>query len=258
MPSRFKWIGKLKNKTLGSSEPSHKLLPLLWMLAFLYTSCASDVSSPPPSRTPEFLKNRFTLQAMPALGKSRLESILQVKARIEKVSDIQTELVLLPDTQLNAYAWKEENRLMVGVNLGLLQLIGEDWDQLAFVLGHEIAHHKKNHQSQSAQQAEQIDTWGSVIGIGMDLVGLPLGGSLVEFGGFAIKRKYSRDSEREADQIGLLYMYQAGFDPQAAVRFNKNLLAHSKKQLIDFLSTHPVGEERINELEQWTKKMPLP
>ncbi len=63
---------------------------------------------------------------------------------------------------------------------------------------------------------------------------------------------YSRKQESEADEVGLILMAKAGYDPQAAVGFWQRMVEGSKGKAKppEFLSTHPTDQRRINEIEQ--------
>ena len=65
-----------------------------------------------------------------------------------------------------------------------------------------------------------------------------------------VDRAYSRDDEREADRIGLEYMRRAGFAETGAISLQQRLLTLRGGTSIPFLSTHPSGEERIENLRQ--------
>jgi predicted Zn-dependent protease len=64
---------------------------------------------------------------------------------------------------------------------------------------------------------------------------------------------FSRYQEREADDLGLIYAAQAGYDPRASIRFWKKMQSKSRRKMPQFLSTHPDSGNRINYLQS---KMP--
>lgn len=130
-------------------------------------------------------------------------------------------------------------------------------DELAVIIGHEMAHALREHTRETASQ--QI-LKSSVIGIGSLFIGdvADVANVVAEVG---IILPYSREMEFEADTLGLELVYKAGYDPQAAVSlmqklsdFEKKVQAKSTvedKSLISSLtSTHPPTEERIVSLQQ--------
>jgi predicted Zn-dependent protease len=140
------------------------------------------------------------------------------------------------------------------VNTGLICTAGSE-DELAGVMGHEIGHAAKRHAvtQLSAQQQAQAAAMG-----GAALLTILLGGdpgkinpvaalpAMVAAQGFLLK--YSRDHEREADQLAVQYLHRAGYDPRGVPSFFEKLAAEDKSRpsgLTALLSTHPVTSNRI-------------
>jgi len=133
--------------------------------------------------------------------------------------------------------------------------------QLAVVLGHEIAHVAARHASRQAfqQQAGQLALMAGAI-LGQEAMGLPAR-QILDLGGTAAKLlflKYSRDDEREADELGVEYAALAGYRAAEGAAFFESLERISDKEgqgVPAFLSTHPDPgnrEERIVALaRQW-------
>jgi metalloendopeptidase OMA1, mitochondrial len=139
----------------------------------------------------------------------------------------------------------------VGVYTGLINLAESD-DELAIVIGHEIAHVTARH------GAERMSSGLIAAGAGIlldaqtqgkrnhDLIvagyGLAAGGTMLAF---------SRAHESEADNIGIRYAARAGYDPRAAVIFwRKMAQSKSGAKPFELLSTHPSDERRIADLQQ--------
>jgi predicted Zn-dependent protease len=69
-----------------------------------------------------------------------------------------------------------------------------------------------------------------------------------------VELPYDRKQESEADHIGIVYMARAGYDPRESVAFWERFSAYNKQQggkTLSFLSTHPVDEKRIRDLQSW-------
>jgi len=168
--------------------------------------------------------------------------------------DAQWEFVVFESKEANAFCLPGGK---VGVYTGILP-ITKDEAGLATVLGHEIAHAVARHGGERMSQAMVIQGGGSLLGLGLQNtdpkwqaaaslaygVGTKLGAEL----------PHSRSQESEADHIGLIYMAQAGFPPEAAVDFWKRFGEFNKQQGSDtpwFLRTHPLDETRVKQLQGW-------
>lgn len=147
----------------------------------------------------------------------------------------------------------------VGVYSGLLKLVSSD-DEIAIVMGHEIAHVTARHGSERTSANVAIAAGGLVAGFALDdskyQEALLLGyGAAAGVGVLAFSRKH----ESEADYIGLRYAAKAGYDPHASVTFwQKMAKASGGSNVPVFLRTHPSDERRIADLQGWIPEaMPL-
>lgn len=163
--------------------------------------------------------------------------------------DAQWEVVVFENDAVNAFALPGGK---IGVYTGLLA-VARAPDQLAAVIGHEIAHVTQQHGNERVSQAFVAEGGLAAASIALggegtkhDLAMAALGlgaqvGALMPFG---------RTQESEADAIGLDYMARAGFDPQAAVTLWQNMAAASGEgSMPEFLSTHPSHDVRIEDLQ---------
>lgn len=153
-----------------------------------------------------------------------------------------------PDT-VNAFALPGGK---VGVYTGLLNLAASD-DEVAIVIGHEIAHVTARHGAERMSQGILVAAGGLVLDHqtqGRKNHDLMLAGyGLLSTGGMLA---FSRSHESEADYIGIRYAARAGYDPRAAVTFWQKMEKQSKGgRLPVFLSTHPSHDRRIGDLQRW-------
>jgi predicted Zn-dependent protease len=139
------------------------------------------------------------------------------------------------------------------VNTGLI-LRAQEEDELASVMGHEIAHVAARHGTKDATKGEltQLAMIPAIIFLpgGWAGYGIYQGLNLAIPMGFL---KFSRDHEREADFLGLQYMYKAGYDPNAYVTFFERLLADDRRRpgsIPKVFSTHPPTPERIENIQK--------
>lgn len=157
--------------------------------------------------------------------------------------------------QLNAYCMPG-GKIMV--YSGLVHKLSLTDDELAAVIGHEMAHALREHSRErlSRLYAQELALSGvaAIAGLGqgtVDLVGA--------IGNVTFQLPHSREQESEADIIGLELMARAGYDPRAApALWRKMARVSSGGAPPQFLSTHPSGATRIAELEAYIPKvMPL-
>src|SRR5262245_1165973 len=162
------------------------------------------------------------------------------------------EVVVFESKQANAFALPGRK---IGVYTGMFD-IARTQDQLAAVLGHEIAHVTQRHGNERVSQ--QFVAEGGLAAASVALGGKgethDLAMAALGVGAqFGVLMPFSRTQESEADAVGLQYMSHAGFDPRGAVQLWKNMEAAGGESPPEFLSTHPSHESRIADLE---KRMP--
>ncbi|BBD80477.1 M48 family metallopeptidase [Aerosticca soli] len=157
------------------------------------------------------------------------------------------EVQIVGDNDANAFALPGGR---IGVNLGMFK-VATDQDQLAVVLGHELAHVVARH------GAERVsDTYAAQAAV---LAGTLYAGSRGTDTGYAaaalglgaevgILLPFSRVQESEADTLGLRYMAEAGFDPRAAATLWHKMATQGGSKLPAFLSTHPSPADREQRL----------
>jgi len=148
---------------------------------------------------------------------------------------------------------------MMEVWTGLL-LRCSDEAQLAAILGHEMGHYLRHHTLDRYRDARDKSSFGAFLGIGLAAAGAGYVGSLANLALIASIFAYSRDQEREADEIGLELMSKAGYAPLAAPEVWQQLIAEAKAGTAErsesvMFASHPEPEERLVTLREASKRM---
>jgi predicted Zn-dependent protease len=160
------------------------------------------------------------------------------------------EFVLFEKNAPNAFAMPGGK---VGVNSGLIALANGNEDEVAAVIGHEIAHVAFRHSNKRMSQAMGIALGGVILNTAMR--NKSSNDRLLATGAYGVGTTvgmalpFSRSQEREADHRGLFYAAMAGYDPRAAISFWKKMQERKKRKMPQFLSTHPNPGNRIEFLE---------
>ncbi|HRO67268.1 MAG TPA: M48 family metallopeptidase [Pseudobdellovibrionaceae bacterium] len=234
-------------------------------LNFLAIACAFALLSCQTSPTGRRQLVLVSESQMDSLGDQSFEDLKKkmpiekdpgVNAYVKCVADAITgvlpekrkwEVVVFKEDTANAFAVPGGH---IGVHTGLLK-VAKTPDQLAAVLGHEVAHVLAEHSR--ARVSEQLLTTG-VLAVGgvlaqkegkdyrLLMAALGLGAQ------FGITLPNSRAQETEADVMGLDFMAKAGFNPEESVRLWRNMEQASKGAPPEFMSTHPSHGTRIGTL----------
>ncbi len=153
------------------------------------------------------------------------------------------------DSQVNAFAMPGGK---VAVYTGLFKVVQTE-DDLAVVIGHEVAHVAAGHGGERMSQQILVSGGAALLAAGTaDLDSKERALWLGAFGAgtsLGVILPFSRYHESEADEIGLIYAAKAGYDPRAAIGFWKRMAAQSGGQAPpEFMSTHPSGTTRVKRL----------
>ncbi|MCL1043167.1 M48 family metallopeptidase [Shewanella marisflavi] len=160
------------------------------------------------------------------------------------------EVVVFESDQVNAFALPGGH---IGVYTGLLK-VAKNQDQLATVIGHEVAHVLANHSNEQVSRAQLTGVGMQIADAAIDVSGLSnkdLYMSALGLGaqyGFILP--YGRAQESEADVMGVELMARAGFDPSQSINLWQNMAKAGGNQGPELLSTHPSHGHRIADLQQ--------
>jgi predicted Zn-dependent protease len=193
-------------------------------------------------------------------------------AQVERVRRIANRLIPAASSfRKDALEWKWQANVIsspeinawampggkMAVYTGIIDKLNLTDDELAAIMGHEIAHALREHgrERASQQMAQQL--------------GLSLGAAVLGLGDLAVQLSkavldvtfnlpHSRTDETEADRIGVELAARAGFDPRAAVSLWEKMGKVGGGRVPEFLSTHPSPDTRLADLNAYSQKvMPL-
>lgn len=247
-----------------------RLAPLV--LVLLLSACATS----PTGRT-QFLafseqsaitasKQAYTEMITPLAEEKRINTDPKLNARVKRIVDrlVPQAIAMRPDTKSwdwtmtviddpkTVNAWAMAGGRMA-LYTGLIETIKPSDDELAQVLGHEIAHALAKH------SVEKMSV-SAAANLGAQTVGIATGSQLAMQGStllaaLAVTLPNSRSMESEADRIGIELAARAGYDPAAAVTLWDKMGKVGGARQPEFLSTHPNPDNRKATLAQLVPQM---
>jgi len=137
---------------------------------------------------------------------------------------------------------------------GLVDKVKPTDDELAQVLGHEIAHALAKHSAEKMSVAMASSIGVLAVGVAADNKGLALSGAALA-AALAVQKPNSRAAESEADRIGIELAAKAGYDPRAAITLWQKMAKVGGKGPPEFLSTHPSPANREKKLAEYVPEM---
>jgi predicted Zn-dependent protease len=227
----------------------------------LPASYVSDMSSQAYSETLTTAQKKQALNA----DKAELERVRKISNRLISQVGVfradatkwQWEVNVEKNDQLNAYCMPG-GKIMV--YSGLINKLKATDDELAAVIGHEIAHalreHGRERMSQAYVQQFGLQALGAIVTKGTSAT---VGNASAQAAGLGSQLFFAlpngREQERESDKIGLELAARAGYNPDAAVTLWQKMEAQGGAKPPEFLSTHPASENRIAELRALAPKV---
>lgn len=157
------------------------------------------------------------------------------------------EVNVMKSPEVNAYC-AGKGKIMFYT--GILEKITITDDEIAAVMGHEIAHALREHSRERMSQAYAQNLGLTLAGAFAKSDALTMQAAVV-LSQLTITLPYSREHEREADRMGLELMARGGYDPSAAVKLWEKMSKMGGSKPIEFLSTHPSNQSRINDMKSY-------
>ena len=226
---------------VGSASGMRKLVPA----EQLETSATQQYS--------QMLAQAKAKGALAPAGHPQLVKLREIAQRIipfttqwnSRASSWRWEVNLIGSKQVNAFCMPGGK---IAFYTGILDQLKLTDDEIAMVMGHEMAHALREH-ARARIAKSQATSIG--LSLGAQLLGLgDLGNVAANLGTQLLTLKFSRSDETEADLVGLELAARAGYDPQAAVTLWRKMGEVTGSGGVSFLSTHPSGPDRIRQLEQ--------
>ena len=166
----------------------------------------------------------------------------------------QWEVNVLSSKELNAWCMAGGK---IAFYSGLIERLELSDDEIAAIMGHEIAHALREHARERASQAMATNIGVAVVGavLGVGQAGTDLIGTVAKV---SFELPNSREHETEADRIGVELAARAGYDPRAAIVLWQKMAKVSNGAPPQWLSTHPSNETRQQDLRDYAARvMPL-
>lgn len=162
----------------------------------------------------------------------------------ERARNWQWQVNLISSDEINAWCMPGGK---IAFYTGLLDKLKLTEDEIASVMGHEMAHalreHARERMAKTTATGVGLSVLSAALGLGdLGAIGADLGTQLLAL-------KYSRDDEREADLVGLELAARAAYNPYASVSLWEKMSRADGGGGIAFLSTHPAGDDRIRMLK---------
>jgi Zn-dependent protease with chaperone function len=202
----------------------------------------------------ELLQEARAKNALASESHPRLQRLRSISTRLiadagrwnPRASRWRWEVNLIGSQSINAFCMPGGK---IAVFNGLVEKLQATDDELAMVIGHEMAHALREHARERIAKSQGT---GALLSLGAQLFGLgQLGDVAANIGTQLLTLKFSRDDEIEADLVGLELGARAGFNPQAALSlWDKMARASGSSGGPAFLSTHPSGPDRMRRLQQ--------
>lgn len=229
--------------------------------AFARLVPAEQVEAAAQQQYKQILQQAGSQRALAPENHPQLQRLREISKRIIPFTDEwnprarawQWEVNLIGTKDLNAFCMPGGK---IAFFYGLLKQLQLSDDEVAMVMGHEIAHalreHARERMGKTAATRIGAGVLSALFGLGNT------GDALLNMGSQLLTLKFSREDESEADVVGLEIAARAGYNPRAGVSLWNKMLEANRASPIQILSTHPSGPTRIRDIEaQLPRVMPL-
>ena len=178
------------------------------------------------------------------------EQYLRQNGLSSQLSEFAWEFNLVKDDQVNAFCMPGGK---IVVYEGLMKIVSSD-DELAVVIGHEVAHAVAKHSNERMSQEILAQYGAKILSSTLQQKSAAtqqLAGQIYGLGAqYGAILPFSRKHESEADYMGLIFMAMAGYNPEVAITFWQKMSAGGGTSVPEFMSTHPSDSRRISDIQK--------
>ena len=227
---------------VGSSSTLRKLIP------------AETLERSAAQQYQQMMEQARSQRALAPDGHPQLQRLRAIAQRLipfaapwnERVGQWRWEVNLIGSKQINAFCMPGGK---IAFYTGILDQLKLTDDEAAMIMGHEMAHALREHARERLAKTQATNIG---LRLGSQLLGLgDLGNAAASLGGQLLTLQFSRSDESDADLVGLELAARGGYDPEASVSLWKKMgnATGNKQGGLAFLSTHPSGPARIEQLQ---------
>lgn len=178
------------------------------------------------------------------------EKYMKQNGLAEEVKNFAWEFNLVKGEQVNAFCMPGGK---IVVYEGLMKLVSND-DELAVVIGHEVAHAVAKHSNERMSQQMLTQYGAQILNLSLSQKNTAVQAIANQVYGigaqYGVMLPFSRKHESEADYMGLIFMRMAGYNPDASISFWQKMSTGSTTKVPELMSTHPSDARRINDIRK--------
>ena len=239
VPSHSLWARE--GVEVGGNSKFSKLVP------------ASQVEQAAQQQYGQLLQEASSKQALASADNAQVKRLRAIAQKIipfsyewnPRAKDWKWEVNLIGSDQINAFCMPGGK---IAFYSGILDKLKLTDDEVAMVMGHEVAHalreHARERMGKQAATGIGANVLSQVLGLGS------LGQQAIGMGAQLMSLKFGREDESEADLVGMELAARAGYNPKAGISLWQKMAAANKGAPPQWLSTHPSGTTRISDIEK--------